>query len=132
MLKAPLSYVSMPVMFEVGLGMLEGGHKYGRHNYRVIGVRASIYFDATMRHLSAWWEGEDFDPDSRARLSHLSKAISSLTVLRDSMIQGKFTDDRPPKTKANWAALNLIAKALDMEFPDKVPPYTEKDHGKTV
>jgi hypothetical protein len=33
--------VSAPVLAEVGLGMLEGGHKYGRHNYRAIGVRAT-------------------------------------------------------------------------------------------
>lgn len=126
-LKAPLSYVSMPVMFEVGLGMLEGGHKYGRHNYRAIGVRASIYFDATMRHLASWWEGEDLDPDSKAGLNHISKAIASLTVLRDSMIQGNCADDRPPKSKVNWKSLNGVAKQLDSQFPDKVKPYTEKE-----
>jgi hypothetical protein len=56
--------VSAPVLAEVGLGMLEGGHKYGRHNYRAIGVRTSIYYDAAMRHLTAWWEGEDIDAES--------------------------------------------------------------------
>jgi hypothetical protein len=131
-LKAPLSYVSMPVFFEVGLGMLEGGLKYGRHNYRAIGVRASVYFDATMRHLAAWWEGEDFDPDSYANLSHITKAIASLTVLRDAMIQDKWTDDRPPRSKVNWASLNAGVKKLLAQYPKPVPPYTEKNSGETV
>lgn len=57
--KAPLSYVSMPVMFEVGLGMLEGGYEYGRHNYRVVGVReASVKSWRTRR--------EKYGPSGRA------------------------------------------------------------------
>ena len=69
--KVPLSTVSSKVIMEMGLGMLEGARKYGRHNYRVAGVRASVYYDACMRHLMAWWEGEDIDPDSG--LHHIIK-----------------------------------------------------------
>jgi hypothetical protein len=123
-LKYAMSYVSAPVLAEIAVGMTEGGHKYGRHNYRVIGVRGSIYYDATMRHLMQWWEGEDLDPDSG--LSHITKAITSLVVLRDAMIQGKFNDDRPPKTKTDWSAdVNGRTKALDAKYPKKVPSYTE-------
>ena len=92
--KAPMSTVSAAVMAEIGVAMLEGACKYGRHNYRSTGVRASVYYDATMRHLMTWWEGEDIDPDSQ--MSHVTKAITSLVVLRDSMIQGMMTDDRAP------------------------------------
>lgn len=49
--KAPMSTVSAVVMAEVGVAMLEGAAKYGRHNYRAVGVRASVYYDATLRHL---------------------------------------------------------------------------------
>jgi hypothetical protein len=62
--KVPFSVISAAVTAEVGVGMLEGASKYGRHNYRAVGVRASVYYDATMRHLTAWWEGEDVDPPS--------------------------------------------------------------------
>src|ERR1700761_3416714 len=72
--KVPVSTVSAPVIAEVGLAMLEGARKYGRHNYRAIGVRASVYYDAAQRHLMAWWEGQDIDPASG--LSHVSKAIA--------------------------------------------------------
>ena len=52
--KAPMSTLPMQVSFEVGVAMLEGARKYGRHNYRATGVMASVYFDAAIRHLAAW------------------------------------------------------------------------------
>ena len=95
--------VPQTVVWELGVAMMEGALKYGRHNYRAAGVRGSVYFDAAMGHLSQWWEGEDKDPDTG--LSHLTKAMASLVVLRDAMIQAEygedaslFVDDRPPKT----------------------------------
>lgn len=124
--KVPMSTVPSPVLTEVGLGMMEGALKYGRHNYRVIGVRGSVYYDATMRHLMAWWEGQDIDPDSG--LSHISKAIASLVVLRDAMIQKKFVDDRPPKTESDWMAdLNKKAAALIEKYPQPVQAFIEGD-----
>jgi hypothetical protein len=126
-LKVALSCVSWPVLMEVGVGMLEGALKYGRHNYRVVGVRASVYVDATLRHVGAFWEGEDEDPESAARLSHITKAITSLTVLRDSMIAGNWVDDRPPVTAPKgWLnALNDKVRALLAQYPNPVPPYTQ-------
>lgn len=123
-MKLAFSVYPLPVLWEACIGMLEGGLKYGRHNYRVIGVRGSVYFDATMRHLSAWFEGEDLDPDSG--LSHITKAITSLTVLRDAMIRGNWVDDRPPKSDpALMAELNKKVKALLEKYPEPVAPYTE-------
>lgn len=124
--KAGLSCVPMPPLFEVGLALQEGARKYGRHNYRAIGVRGSVYFDAAMRHLSQWWEGEDLDPDSG--VSHVSKAIAGLLVLRDSMIQDNWTDDRPPTAPCWWLnPMNDQASALVDRYPDPVPPHTEQD-----
>ncbi len=84
------SCLPAPVLFEASIAMLEGGRRYGRHNYRVAGVRASVYYDACLRNILSWWEGEDLDPDTG--LSHVTKAITSLMVLRDAMIQKKWTD----------------------------------------
>jgi hypothetical protein len=124
--KASLSCVPAPVLLEMGIGMQEGGAKYGRHNYRSIGVRGSVYYDATMRHLMAWWEGEDIDPDSG--LSHITKAMCSLAVLRDAMLQNKFNDDRPPKSVPFMTELNAKSEALFEKYPDPVRPYTELDN----
>src|ERR1017187_2135606 len=90
--KVPMSCIPAGVLAEVAVAMYEGACKYGRHNYRQGGVQASIYYDATQRHLMSWWEGEDLDPDTnmapdkeeRDGLSHITKAIASLVVLRDA------------------------------------------------
>lgn len=128
-LKTPFSVLPTPVMAEVALGMFEGALKYGRHNYRAVGVRASIYYDATMRHLTSWWEGEDLDPESQ--LSHITKAISSLTVLRDSMIRENWEDDRPPATLDLYVELNKRAAALVEQYKDRNPKhYTNLNIGE--
>jgi len=40
--KVPFSVLPWQVLAEIGLALLEGARKYGRHNYRVAGVRASV------------------------------------------------------------------------------------------
>lgn len=122
--------VPMTVVTEVGVALLEGHMKgYGRHNYRVAGVRASVYVDAAMGHIAQWWEGEDIDSDSR--LSHVTKAIASLVVLRDAMIQSKMVDDRPPKANLDQvrAELQTVVDSLFERYPCAVSPYTELSHG---
>lgn len=124
--KVPSSVIPLPVLAEIGVGMLEGALKYGRHNYRVIGVRGSVYYDATRRHLDLWWEGENDDPDSG--LSHITKAITSLIVLRDAMTQESWVDDRPPPSKLGWMnALNEKVKKLLAKYPNPAPAYTAVD-----
>lgn len=126
--KVPFSVIPFDVIAEVGLAMLEGSTKYGRHNYRAAGARASVYFDGTLRHLTQWWEGEDNDPDA-AGVNHITKAIASLVVLRAAMLAGKFEDDRPPRTGINWPALNDQAGAIIDKYADKTPHhYTAKDN----
>ena len=90
-------YLRMKTLFAVGLAMAEGARKYGRHNYRVSGVRASVYYDALMRHLHQWWYGEDIDKDSNVH--HIIKALACMAVFVDAMENGKWVDDRPPKVQ---------------------------------
>ena len=119
--KVPMSTVPATVMAEIGVAMLEGASKYGRHNYRVVGVRGSVYYDGVMRHLMAWWEGEDLDPDSG--MSHVTKAITSLVVLRDAMMQGKFTDDRPPRALPFYPTLNAGAADIIDRYAGRNPTH---------
>jgi hypothetical protein len=74
------------------LGCEDGMLKYGRTNWRAAGVRASIYYDAVRRHMNAWFEGEDIDPDSG--LHHFAHALASIAILADAMAAGRFNDDR--------------------------------------
>ena len=124
--KASLSCIPAPVLMELGVAMQEGACKYGRHNYRHSNILASVYYDALMRHMMAWWEGEDIDPDSG--LSHITKTIATLVVLRDSMMQKRFNDDRPPKAEPWMEELNKRADALYKKYPNPVKPYTEVDN----
>jgi hypothetical protein len=124
--KVPFSTVPAPVIAELALALLEGSRKYRRHNYRAIGVRASVYYDACLRHLSAFWEGEDIDPDSG--ISHITKATACLVVLRDAMFLDKCLDDRPPKYPDGWVnELNKKAKEIIEKYPKELVPYTEKN-----
>lgn len=113
----------MQVVYEAGLGMLEGACKYGAFNYRIAGVRASVYYDALQRHMNAWWEGEDVDPDSG--LSHVTKAITTLMVLRDAMLNDKLNDDRPPSVKnPDWLNdYNKKAAEIVDKYKDKNPMH---------
>ena len=100
--------------------MLEGVSKYWRHNYRAVGVRGSVHYDGVMRHLMAWWEGKDIDPDSG--MSHVTKAITSLVVLRRDDA-AKFTDDRPPHAQPFYLALNAGAVDIIDRYADRNPVH---------
>lgn len=120
--KAPLSNVPMNVIMELGVAMLEGAMKYGRFNWRPAGARASVYYDALQRHMTAWWdEGENIDADSG--ISHITKAIATLVVLRDAMMQGKMVDDRPPSGAASLSVLNAKAAEIVERYGDRKPKH---------
>ena len=74
------------------IAMLNGMLKYGRSNFRAVGIRASIYQDAAKRHLDAWFEGEECDPDDG--VPHLSAALACVAIIVDAQAAGKLVDDR--------------------------------------
>jgi hypothetical protein len=74
------------------IAMLNGMLKYGRSNFRALGIKASIYYDAAKRHLDAWFEGEEFDPDDG--VPHLSAALACVAIIVDARAAGKLNDDR--------------------------------------
>lgn len=131
--KAGISRVPASVLTEVGLAFDEGGAKYRGYNYRAAGVRASVYVDAVWRHLfEQFWDlGEDLDADSG--LSHVTKAIASLIVLRDSMLKGNWVDDRPPKQHPSiMQELNEKKKALLEKYPEPKENFTQVEMEKNV
>ena len=123
--KVPMSVVPAQVLMETGLALFEGARKYGRSNYRVAGVRASVYYDACMRHMMNWWEGQDIDIDSG--INHVTKAIAGLIVLRDAMMNDKWNDDRPPKVKNKTFINDFNKKAEEIieKYPESLAPFTE-------
>jgi hypothetical protein len=92
--KLPLHLVPATAIALASLAHLDGATKYGAWNWRVAGVRASIYLDAVQRHLARWTHGETHDPDSGVH--HLGHALACLNILIDADAAGMLTDDRPP------------------------------------
>lgn len=74
------------------IAFLNGALKYGRANFRAVGVRASIYYDAAKRHLDAWFEGREFDPDDG--VPDLGAALACIAIIVDARAAGKLNDDR--------------------------------------
>ena len=68
------------------IALLNGALKYGRANWRAVGVRASIYVDACQRHLAAWFEGEMVDEEG---VPHLASALACLAIIVDADAAGK-------------------------------------------
>jgi hypothetical protein len=62
--------------------MRHGAVKYGSHNWRETSVDQSIYFDAIMRHLLAWRDGQYLDPESG--MPHLAHVMACCAVVLDS------------------------------------------------
>lgn len=111
------------------LALLDGALKYGRGNFRAIGVRSSIYYDAARRHLTAWFEGEDVDPDSG--LPHLGHALACLAILVDAEAAGKLNDDRQHQGgyRKLIDALTPHVERLKAQHADKAPKhYTVADN----
>lgn len=133
--KVPFSYVPPRILARLALAMYEGV-KYGAFNYRVASkINASTYYDATLRHLTDYQEGNDIDPHSPGRLHNLEKAMACLTVWLDSIYAGTYNDDRPPrgKTYNSWLDdANATTVLISNGTPIKVNRYTEQDRTTIV
>lgn len=100
--KLDLGVVPDSAIVGMAHALTEGAVKYGRYNWRVAGVRASIYHAATRRHLAKYWNGQDEDPATT--VLHIDNAMASLAIMRDAMVYGMLTDDRPPCPSQNAMA----------------------------
>jgi len=66
------------VLMAIGMVMGFGAKKYGDNNWKK-GTTWKTYYASTLRHLYAWEDGEDIDPDSN--LPHLSHALCDIIYL---------------------------------------------------
>lgn len=94
MTKLPMHLIPGTAKAHLALAFLEGALKYGKYNWRVAGVRSSIYLDALERHLEKYKNGEDTDP--KTRVNHLASVMACAAIILDASAKGKLTDDRPP------------------------------------
>lgn len=94
--KAPM-WLLPPVALEQTAWVAKlGADKYGPFNWRKTGVCATTYVSAIMRHLNAWRDGEDLDPESG--ISHIAHIATSCNILMDAEACGTLQDDRNKRT----------------------------------
>jgi len=92
--KPPMALISNVAMRGLADVLAFGAEKYQANGWRS-GMEWSRYVSAAMRHIMAWNDGEDVDPESG--LSHLDHAACCLMFLSEFEKTGNGTDDRYKK-----------------------------------
>ena len=96
--KPPIALISRVALEEEARVMAYGEKKYGTHNWRN-GMDYSRLLDASLRHILAYADGEDKDPETG--LSHLAHARCCLAFLSEYEQRKVGNDDRyKPNGKA--------------------------------
>jgi hypothetical protein len=90
--KTPLALIPPYAMEQTAWVHRLGAEKYGSYNWRQTGVCATTYVAAIMRHLNAWRDGEDLDPESG--ISHMAHVACSCNILLDAQHCNTLQDDR--------------------------------------
>lgn len=108
--KLPMDLIPETAVAEMATAFLEGALKYGRYNWRMMGVRSSIYYAAMRRHMSKWVNGEDEDKDTH--VNHLASVMACCAIILDAEKCGKLNDDRPPRAPAS-REIDLLAKKVE-------------------
>lgn len=93
MKKPPLHLVPTALNIYAAQAMRNGAAKYGPFNWRTKPIIASVYVSAALRHLNAWFDGEERAEDSN--VEHLAHCVASLAILIDAIECGNVVDDRP-------------------------------------
>lgn len=90
--KVPLNLLPPRPLVEIAQVLDYGQRKYAAWNWSK-GIPASRLYAALLRHLFAWWAGEDNDRETG--LSHLAHAGCCLLFLADQRHRRPDLDDRP-------------------------------------
>lgn len=91
--KPRLDLIPYDALIPVGRVLTSGAARYGDRNWEN-GIKTGRLFAACMRHLWAWWNGEDCDPDTGER--HVFHAICCLLFIGAFLERGRTDlDDRP-------------------------------------
>lgn len=91
--KAPWDLLPWDATEQVVAVLAHGAKKYAPYNWSK-GIKYSRLYSATMRHIKAFWGGQDMDPDSG--IWHLAHALCCLLFLLSFQLWNRGDlDDRP-------------------------------------
>ena len=119
--KLPMHLIPGSAKAYLALAFLEGALKYGKYNWRIAGVRSSIYLDAMERHYEKWKNGEE--TDLLTGVPHLASIMACCAIILDARIVGKLTDDRPPTAPVSKLIDDLAPAVRHLQelFRDESP-----------
>ena len=93
--KTPYALLPVEALEQITKVFGFGAAKYGMNNWRydLNDTDWSRTYSSIQRHLSAFWQGEDMDPESG--YSHLAHAATQIMILMTAMHEGDVRcDDR--------------------------------------
>jgi hypothetical protein len=99
--KVRTDLLPIPALMEVAEVFTFGAEKYADRNY--LGLEYSRLVGSLLRHVFAWAQGEDDDPETGK--SHLAHAGCNVLMLREMQQLGTGTDDRWPPAKRGTAEI---------------------------
>jgi hypothetical protein len=104
--KVRLDLLPTDAIEEIAKVLAHGANKYGHRNWEK-GFTWSRLYGAVLRHLFAWFKGEDKDPETG--LSHLAHAGCNILFLLTFELRKTGADDRPKQTEKD------LPKNLDIQ-----------------
>lgn len=113
--KAPMSLLDRHALEQIAAVLGFGAKKYAAHNWRG-GIAYSRLLDAALRHLMAFADGEDLDPESG--LPHVAHAGCCIMFLLGMMNTRADLDDR-------YKAPGIEVVELPVEVIEPAPLYTD-------
>jgi hypothetical protein len=103
------SLVPEGVMDEVIQVLEYGAKKYAPDNWKHVPQATTRYYDAAMRHINAWWQGEGFDAETKR--SHLAHAICCLMFLQ-WLEESSITEEDKAVIKNKMQYMQAVSEAM--------------------
>ena len=92
--KPTFELIPFDLLADVNKVLQHGRDTYGLGNWKKTnGFKMSRPFNALLRHMFAWWSGED--NDKQTGISHLAHAMCNLLFMMYHFKYNKQSDDRP-------------------------------------
>lgn len=97
-----------------------GAFKYGDDNWN-LGYPWSLSYASAMRHLNAFWDGEDWDDDPAmpGHAHHLDAAMFHIMALREFVTKHPAYDDRPTTLEASRKEKASASAAIKAAFGEQ-------------
>jgi len=89
-----LELIAPELLYGIGMVLTYGAHKYAAENWRK-GIKYKRIYGGLLRHITAWANGEKYDPESGLpHLYHVGACVMFLITYEENYEKYKEFDDR--------------------------------------